>query len=149
MHIPIENDEAARRLVESNFPGVVQAARVEEVSLEMCKEWSRQSPSCSLVIVGAGPPCQGVSRLNFDRRGAKEDPRSNLHQYVQPIVKMLKEAFHWCEVKFLQESVASMDCEDKVVYTRAADVIPYQICASLAVVTVSTGSIGLLTLRRE
>ena len=130
LHVSVESNEAARRVVESNFSGVVQVNAVEEVTLQMCRDWSRQCPSCSLVIVGAGPPCQGVSRLNFDRRGAEEDPRSSLHLYVKPIVEMIREKFDWCQVHFLQESVASMDSADKVVYTRAADVIPYDICAS-------------------
>ena len=82
------------------------------------------------MIVGAGPPCQGVSKLNAGRMGAVDDDRSCLHVHVKPIVSMVQEAFPWCRVHFLQESVATMDEQDRVVYTRQADVIPCRICAS-------------------
>ena len=49
----------------------------------------------------------------------------SLHSHVKPVVSMLRKAFPWCEVRFLQESVASMDVADKMVFTRAADVISY------------------------
>ena len=130
LHVSVEPDECAKRVVEANFPSVVQVDTVEEVSPELCREWAGKASTAKLVIVGAGPPCQGVSRLNADRKGAIEDERSCLHVLVKPIVSMLQDAFSWCQVRFVQESVASMDLDDRIAYTRQADVIPYRICAS-------------------
>ena len=130
LHIAVEPDEAAKRVVETNFPAVVQVDRVEDVTPNMCRDWAGRASSAKVVIVGAGPPCQGVSKLNAERMGAVDDNRSCLHAHVKPIVSMVQEAFPWCRVHFLQESVATMDEQDRVVYTRQADVIPYRICAS-------------------
>ncbi|CAE7858634.1 Tnks2, partial [Symbiodinium microadriaticum] len=130
LHVSVEASEAAKRVVESNFSDVVHVNGVDEVTLEMCQEWSRKCSSCSLVIVGAGLPCPLGSHMNFEEDETAEDPRSGLHRCVLPIVSMLGKAFDWCEVRFIQECIASVDREVKISYTRAADVIPYELCAS-------------------
>ena len=130
LHVSVEASEAAKRVVESNFSDVVHVNGVDEVTLEMCQEWSRKCSSCSLVIVGAGLPCPLGSHMNFEEDETAEDPRSGLHHCVLPIVTMLGKAFDWCEVRFIQECIASVDREVKISYTRAADVIPYELCAS-------------------
>ena len=130
LHVSVESSEAAKRVVESTFSDVVHVNGVAEVNSEMCNEWSRKCPCCSLVVVGASLPCQRVDNRNFGTGEAGEDARSNLHNYVQAIVKMLKKSFDWCEVRFVQEGVASMDRDLKISYTRVADVIPYELCAS-------------------
>ena len=89
-------------------------ARVEDVNPTMCREWAGRASSAKAVIVGAGPPCQGVSKLNARRMGAVDDDRSCLRVHVKPIVSMVQEAFPWCCVHFLQESVATMDEQDRV-----------------------------------
>ena len=60
----IDPDPHANRVVESNFPDVIHVDRVEDVTLGMCQEWAGQASNAKLVLVGAGPPCQGVSSLN-------------------------------------------------------------------------------------
>ena len=106
LHVAVEPDESAKRVVETNFPAVIQIHRVEEVTPDLCREWAGRASTAKLVIVGAGPPCQGVSGLNANRVGAVADDRSCLHMLVKPIVSMLEKAFPWCPVHFLQESVA-------------------------------------------
>ena len=95
-YISVEIDDAASRVVESFFPDVIRIQDVAQVSLEMVAEWSMKFASVSLVILGAGPPCQGVSGLNADRKGAMRDARSCLFQEVPRIEALVKRVFRWC-----------------------------------------------------
>lgn len=52
--------------------------RVEDVTLDEVRKWACGCSQVSLVLLGAGPPCQGVSGLNADRKGALKDHRSCL-----------------------------------------------------------------------
>ena len=55
---------------------------MELIDEDMVKRWSLRFSNVGLVLLGAGPPCQGVSGLNADRRGALRDLRSCLFQHV-------------------------------------------------------------------
>lgn len=83
------------------------------VDSDMVKKWSGDFSQASLVLLGGGPPCQGVSGLNADRRGALRDVRSALFVHVKRIESLLRTHFPWCPVHTLMESVASMDPVDK------------------------------------
>ena len=48
----------AARVVEAAFPGRILVQDVSEVSEEMVKEWSLTFSQASVVLLGAGPPCQ-------------------------------------------------------------------------------------------
>ena len=67
-HVSVECNGAAQRVVEANFPGSLLVEGVEQVDEAMVTEWSLRFGMVGLVLVGAGPPCQGVSRL--ERRQA-------------------------------------------------------------------------------
>lgn len=111
-YISVEIQASARRVVESHFPGVEHVQDVRSISPELCLEWSAKYSQAGLVILGAGPPCQGVSGLNSDRKGALRDHRSNLFQEVPRVRDLVKRYFCWCPVYTLMESVASMDQSD-------------------------------------
>ena len=111
-YIAVEIDDSASRVVESFFPEVVRVRDVAEVTHEMVAEWSMRFASVSMVILGAGPPCQGVSGLNVDRKGAMKDARSSLFQQVPRIEELIRRVFRWCPVRRLIENVASMDYKD-------------------------------------
>ena len=81
----------------------------------------------TLVVIGGGPPCQGVSKLNFDKKGALRDHRSSLFQEIPRIVQLFKTHFKWAQVHRLMESVASMSQEDRIVMTEGVGDQPYQI----------------------
>lgn len=51
--------------------------------------WSLKFGQCCLVLLGAGPPCQGVSGLNWGRKGALKDARSSLFSHVGRIRGMV------------------------------------------------------------
>ena len=111
-YISVEIDDAACRVVESFFPDVIRVQDVALVDLEMVAEWSLRFASVSMVILGAGPPCQGVSGLNADRKGAMRDARSCLFQEIPRIEALIKQVFRWCPTYRLIENVASMDKHD-------------------------------------
>ena len=60
-YVSVEKEAGARRVVESHFPGVVHYVDVTCIHETEVKEWSLRFSQCNLVVVGAGPPCQGVS----------------------------------------------------------------------------------------
>ena len=98
---------------------------MNEISLELVKEWASNFPTVSGVILGGGPPCQGVSSLNAGRRGADRDPRSHLYQKFVEVRDWVQQVFTWCPTFFLMESVASMGEADREAYTRAVKILPY------------------------
>ena len=123
-HISVEKEDTARRVVEANFPGVVTLDQVEDVDDDTVKRWSAQFSQASLIVLGAGPPCQGVSGLNADRRGALKDSRSSLFSHVPRIRDLLRKYFKWCPVFTLMESVASMDQTDRTIMSQAIGMRP-------------------------
>ena len=129
-HMSVECHPPARRVVESRFPNTLFINSVEEVSDEVVKSWACQFSQVSVVLVGAGPPCQGVSGLNADRRGALRDHRSSLFPHVERIVSLLRVHFPWAQVHRLMESVASMDEADRVVMSQSAGTTPVLVDAS-------------------
>lgn len=112
-HISVEPNPAAQRVVESHFPETVHVTQVQDITEEMVESWSLRYSQAALVVIGAGPPCQGVSGLNADRRGALRDERSSLFTRVKRIEGMVQRFFCWAQVHTLMESVASMDQDDR------------------------------------
>ena len=129
-HISVEPHVPSKRVVESHFPSSVFVDRVENVDSEMVLQWSCQFSQVGLVILGAGPPCQGVSGLNADRKGALKDKRSNLFEHVERIYLLLKKHFPWAQVHKLMESVASMDEKDRIIMSRGVGITPWKIDSS-------------------
>ena len=76
---------------------------VEEVNEEMVMGWALQHSGAGVVLLGAGPPCQGVSGLNADRRGAQQDERSRLYVHVPRIKELVRQYFSWAQVHHLVE----------------------------------------------
>ena len=112
-YISVEKHGPAQRVVERHFPGVEHYDDVLQVTEHTVKAWSTRYSQTCLVIMGAGPPCQGVSGLNSDRKGALRDERSCLFKEVPRIRDLIKQYFTWCPTYALMESVASMDDADR------------------------------------
>lgn len=77
------------------------------------KEWATKFTQVSLILLGAGPPCQGVSALNASRKGALRDERSCFFTHVARVRELLKQCFPLAQVRSLMENVASMSSEDE------------------------------------
>ena len=111
-HISVEMQEDARRVVEAFFPDSIFVTDVRDIDESMVKSWALRFSGVGLIIIGSGPPCQGVSGLNADRRGALRDHRSSLYPHVMRVKGLFKKFFPWCQVHSLTENVASMDPKD-------------------------------------
>ena len=129
-HISVEKSVDAQRVVESHFAQVVTVKDVTMVDKAMVADWARQFTQVAVVVVGSGPPCQGVSGLNAARKGALRDERSCLFQHVPRIVQLVRECFPWAQVRSLMENVASMDLKDQDVMSDAVGCQPLYIDAS-------------------
>lgn len=112
-YVSVEVNPNARRVVESQYPGVLHYDSVEGIDAALVKEWCLRFSQCSLVLLGAGPPCQGRSGLNSDRRGALKDARSCLYVHVSRIRELLRLHFPWAAAHALMESLSSMDQTDR------------------------------------
>ena len=111
-HVSVEISPEAQRVCEANFPDSILVSSVEEVDEEMVIAWSLRFSGVGLIILGGGPPCQGVSGLNWDRKGALRDSRSSLFSHVPRIHHLCSKIFKWAQVHRLAENVASMDFDD-------------------------------------
>lgn len=129
-HVSVECSASAQRVVESHFADAVIVSDVCQVDEAMVQQWACRFSQAALVIIGAGPPCQGVSGLNSERKGALRDARSSLYVHVPRIRELVKRAFPWAMVHSLMESVASMDESDRQVMSQAEGTCPWKICAS-------------------
>ena len=118
-YVSVEKQDAARRVVERHYPGVQHFETVESITSDEVKSWSTTFSQACLVLLGAGPPCQGVSGLNSDRKEALKDQRSCLFQEVPRIRALLRQFFPWCPIYTLMESVASMDQQDREVMSQS------------------------------
>ena len=126
-HVSVEMDPKGRRVVESWFPGSIFFDDVREVGEVHVRQLALQFSNVGLVVVGAGPPCQGVSGLNEDKKGALKDSRSSLFQEIPRIVELFKKHFVWAQVHRLMESVASMSDEDCRVMSEGVGSQPFKI----------------------
>eukprot|EP00435_Cladocopium_sp_Y103_P068601 s30_g31.t2 len=124
-HISIEKDDKGRQIVEAHYPDTVFHDDVTTVSRELVQSWALRFSSAAVVLVGAGPPCQGVSGLNCDRRGALKDHRSKLFQEVPRVTQLVRECFPWAQVHQLMESVSSMGENDRRVMSEAVEMEPW------------------------
>ena len=128
-HISVEKSKAAARVVESQFPNTVVVGSVEDVDRETVKGWAQQFSQAAVVVVGGGPPCQGVSGLNAARKGALRDERSCLFVHVARVRSLVQECFPWAQVKGLMENVASMDLSDQDLMSESFGAQPWYIDA--------------------
>ena len=84
-HISVEKQQAGHRVVEYHFPNSIFLNDVASITEDDVRGWSLKFGQVEMVVLGAGPPCQGVSGLNASRRGALMDQRSNLFVHVERI----------------------------------------------------------------
>ena len=126
-HISVESDEQARRVLESQFPQCLEVTDVALVDESMVRGWAARFGQVVLVVIGAGPPCQGVSGLNADRKGALKDHRSCLFKHVPRIRDLVKHCFPWAQVRTLMESVSSMDETDRKIMSASIQSCPWSV----------------------
>lgn len=128
-YVAAEKNPEARRVLEANFPDSLHIEDVELVTEEVVKGWAMKFSTVGLVLVGSGPPCQGVSGLNSDRKGALRDQRSCLFRHVPRILDLCRQQFPWAQVHSITENVASMDAKDCQTMSAEFDLKPWFIDA--------------------
>ena len=126
-HVSSEVNKEGTRVIETHFPDSVAVGNVEDISEEMVLQWSLRYSNVGIVLVGGGPPCQGVSGLNADRKGSLRDARSKLFSHVPRVVELRRKYFKWAQVHHIMESVFSMDVEDRVVMSKAIGCQPWML----------------------
>jgi site-specific DNA-cytosine methylase len=129
-HVSVEKDDQAARVVEARFPHTVRVKDVLDIDENMVKAWALQFSQAALVVIGAGPPCQGVSGLNAARKGALKDARSSLFVHVSRVRSLVKRFFPWAQVRAFMESVGSMDYNDREIMSEDFGERPWLIDAS-------------------
>ena len=128
-HISSEVSKEGIRVIEAQFPDSISVGSVEAINEEMVKQWAGRFCNVGVVLVAGGPPCQGVSGLNSDRKGATKDARSKLFVHVKRVFKMVKKHFRWAQTHYLMESVFSMDTKDRCVMTSHMETTPLMVDA--------------------
>ena len=126
-HISVEKNPEAQRVVKAAFPDSILVDDVESIDLAMCQGWALRFSSVAIILLGAGPPCQGVSGLNSDRQGALKDRRSSLFKHVPRVKDLCRKAFPWAQIHSLAENVASMDFEDCEAMNQGYETEPWYI----------------------
>ena len=129
-HVSVECNPAAQRVVESAFPGSICISHVQDVTSEEVQRWACEYTSVGVILIGAGPPCQDVSKLNADRAGSQKSLRSSLYKEVPRVEALCKQHFPRAQVHTLVESVASMDEVDRAAMTRDLGVTPMRVDAA-------------------
>ena len=128
-HVSVEIDPKGRRVVESWFPASHFYEDVRTFGEEEVARLALEFSNVGLVLIGAGPPCQGVSGLNADKKGALRDSRSSLFKEVPRIEDIFRRHMPWAQVHRLMESVASMSEEDRQLMSKGVDGLSYRIDA--------------------
>eukprot|EP00435_Cladocopium_sp_Y103_P074163 s689_g47.t1 len=126
-HISVECNPYARRVLEPAFPGSLHVDDVKLVTDEEVSRWACDYSSVGVVLIGAGPPCQDVSKLNCDRKGSQRGLRSSLYKEIPRVVKLIKAKFPWAQVHTFVESVASMDPEDRAAMSKDLEMTPKRV----------------------
>ena len=126
-HVSIEKDPKGHRVVESYFPETDFFEDVVEFGPEQVAELALKYSNVGVVLVGSGPPCQGVSGLNAERKGAVRDERSSLFVHVPRICGLFRQAFPWAQVHELTENVASMSSADRALMSQSFGRSPHKI----------------------
>lgn len=117
---------------------------IKGVTEELVRQWACLFSGVGVVVIGAGPPCQGVSGLNWGKKGALKDVRSVLFKEVPRVARLFRQCFPWAQVHELVESVASMSFEDCAIMSQEFDNYPWLMrMVSLCVIDLdSTGLLG-------
>eukprot|EP00435_Cladocopium_sp_Y103_P018556 s1332_g4.t1 len=129
-HVSAEVSSEGSRVLEANFADSIQVGDVHNITEEMVMQWAVKYSNVGLVLVGGGPPCQGVSGLNADRKGALRDARSSLFVHVKRVFLMVKRRFSWAQVHYLMESVFSMDEKDRAIMSEHMGSTPFMVDAA-------------------
>ena len=117
-HISVEVKKEASRVFESRFPSTLFIeGGVADVDEEMVRSWAARYSRQQWLSLELVPHAR--SGLNANRRGALRDHRSCLFSHVSRIRELVRVHFCWAQVRYMAESVMSMDEGDGKVMTES------------------------------
>ena len=126
----IDIDDSARRVVESEWPGVRHTRDVRDVDADAVMRWRDHSPSARYLVEVSGFPCQDLSNANPKRKGLA-GARSGLFYEMVRVHGIIKSKWPGLMHFFCGENVAGMPGDAEAVITSELGVPPLSTCASL------------------
>ena len=122
-----EPDEQCQRVVSTMWPDAIHWPPVGKIGRKELEELRRRGATSTLVVVGAGFPCQPHSMLNPERKGWA-DGRAEVAHLVPELLSALAEWLPWAKVVHLIENVASMPDESISKCSALFGSKPYRCC---------------------
>ena len=102
-----EIDPRRKRLTRTRWPGVIELGDVTKINQKMIQHLKEAvGYKIDFVVVGAGSPCQDLSKLNATRKGLAGE-KSRLFYEVPRVIQLIKEEFN-VPVESFVENVASV-----------------------------------------
>ena len=123
----VESNERCRRVTAHAWPDTVEFADVRGFGEVEIRGLRLKFPRATMVILGAGFPCQEFSGLNASRRGLASE-RGSLVEEVPRIRRELELSFQ-VPVHLFGECVASMQTDQLQAINEILGVTPIQICS--------------------
>ncbi|CAK0867015.1 unnamed protein product, partial [Prorocentrum cordatum] len=121
MYAYSEIDEAAIRVVKSQWPDVVELGQVGLISDTVLAPLRRRFGGIELLIVAVGSPCQDPQGL-----------RSSLSGQVVAAMQAIQETFTSCRVARLTENIQCMSEESREAFTALLGTQPLALCPGKA-----------------
>ena len=110
------------------FPNLTEVQFVESIQVEMVSKLV-QRRSVAAVLMGGGPPCQGNSALNSNRKGL-QDSRSQQPAHLQRLAEDFRRAFPNLPLFVFLENVASAPREVSEAYSALLGTKPVTVDAA-------------------
>ena len=129
MALSVEIDSRLAEATATNLPNIVHAKKVEEVNGGIFKQVLARR-KISAILVGGGPPCQGNSALNPNRKGAA-DPRTQEASHLGRIARELEDIAAGVPILKLLENVAGAPQGSRDLYTEVVGGPPVEINARI------------------
>ena len=125
--IAVELNDAANRITQRRWPGVVVVKDVREVTREVVRSWSLQFLRIEEIHLWGGFPCVDLSGVKHGRANLRGE-HSSLFWEIPRIAHLLEEEFgNHVVVKQVIENVASMDREAAAEISEAFGSLPYKL----------------------
>jgi site-specific DNA-cytosine methylase len=129
LYAAVECDTRARRVVKYAWPDVHEFDDVVTFGQVQISRLKAAMPTAKQVLLVAGSPCQGFTKLNAGAAGF-EDKRSALFWEIPRILSLLQQGWPEANLAFIVENVSSMAPADQCTFSKALGVTPVGVAAS-------------------
>ena len=112
LYLSVDTDQDCHMVVRRAWPDAVLLGAANDLNEELLRGHLDSVPRLGRGLVIGGPPCQGFSQLNSQRKGF-DDPRSNGVVAFAQLCEMVREVAPDIQWDFVMENVASMTNSDR------------------------------------